>query len=73
MLKYGEAAPKPGCWVMDAPAYASESLTGFTAAGAQLMLFTTGVGNSFVSAPAPTITAFTCFNAMSYYFASGSS
>ena len=55
VLKYGEAAPKPGCWVMDAPAYASESLTGFTAAGAQLMLFTTGVGNSFVSALAPTI------------------
>lgn len=55
VLRYGEAAPKPGCWVMDAPAYASESLTGFTAAGAQLMLFTTGVGNSFVSALAPTI------------------
>ncbi len=55
VLGYGEAAPKPGCWVMDAPAYASESLTGFTAAGAQLMLFTTGVGNSFVSALAPTI------------------
>lgn len=55
VLSYGEAAPRPGCWVMDAPAYASESLTGFTAAGAQLMLFTTGVGNSFVSALAPTI------------------
>ena len=55
VLAYGQAAPKPGCWVMDAPAYASESLTGFTAAGAQLMLFTTGVGNSFVSALAPTI------------------
>jgi altronate dehydratase large subunit len=55
VLAYGEAAPKPGCWVMDAPAYASESLTGFTAAGAQLMLFTTGVGNSFVSTLAPTL------------------
>jgi len=55
VLAYGEAAPKPGCWVMDAPAYASESLTGFTAAHAQLMLFTTGVGNSFVSALAPTL------------------
>jgi altronate dehydratase large subunit len=41
--------------VMDAPAYASESLTGFAVAGAQLMLFTTGVGNSFVSALAPTL------------------
>ena len=55
VLAYGEAAAGPGCWVMDAPAYASESLTGFTIAGAQLMLFTTGVGNSFVSALAPTI------------------
>jgi altronate dehydratase large subunit len=55
VLAYAEAAPKPGCWVMDAPAYASESLTGFTAAHAQLMLFTTGVGNSFVSALSPTL------------------
>ncbi|MSP48370.1 MAG: hypothetical protein EXQ95_03475 [Alphaproteobacteria bacterium] len=55
VLAYGEAAGAPGCWVMDAPAYASESLTGFTVAGAQLMLFTTGVGNSFVSALAPTL------------------
>ena len=40
---------------MDAPAYAPESLTGFVAAGTQLILFTTGVGNSYVSALAPTI------------------
>jgi len=40
---------------MDAPAYAPESLTGFTAAGAQLLFFTTGVGNSFVSGLCPTI------------------
>ena len=55
VLAYGEAAAAPGCWVMDAPAYASESLTGFAVAGAQLMLFTTGVGNSFVSALSPTL------------------
>jgi altronate dehydratase large subunit len=55
VLGYGEAAAAPGCWVMDAPAYASESLTGFAVAGAQLMLFTTGVGNSFVSALSPTL------------------
>ena len=55
VLGYGEAAAEPGCWVMDAPAYASESLTGFAVAGAQLMLFTTGVGNSFVSALSPTL------------------
>ena len=40
---------------MDAPAYAPESLTGFVAAGAQLILFTTGVGNSYGSALAPTL------------------
>ena len=40
---------------MDAPAYAPESLTGFVAAGAQLVLFSTGVGNSYASLLAPTI------------------
>ena len=52
---YAEAPPGPGLHLMDAPAYAPESLTGFTAVGAQLLLFSTGVGNSFVSALAPTI------------------
>jgi altronate dehydratase large subunit len=51
----GEALPGPGLYVMDAPAYAPESVTGLVAAGAQLVLFTTGVGNSYVSALAPTI------------------
>jgi altronate dehydratase large subunit len=40
---------------MDAPFFSPESLTGFAAAGAQVMLFTTGAGNSFCSAVAPTI------------------
>jgi altronate dehydratase large subunit len=40
---------------MDAPAYAPESVTGLVASGAQLALFTTGAGNSFVSGLAPTI------------------
>ena len=40
---------------MDAPAYAPESLTGFTTAGANMALFTTGVGNSYVSALMPTL------------------
>jgi altronate dehydratase large subunit len=40
---------------MDAPSYSPESLTGFVAAGAQLLLFSTGVGNSYVSQLAPTI------------------
>ena len=55
VIGYAEAPPGPGLWVMDAPAYAPESLTGFTAAGAQLLLFTTGVGNSFASDLCPTI------------------
>lgn len=55
LLAYAEAPPEPGVFVMDAPSYAPESLTGFTAAGAQLNLFTTGVGNSFVSGLAPTL------------------
>jgi altronate dehydratase large subunit len=40
---------------MDAPSYAPESVGGLVASGAQLVLFTTGVGNSFVSGLAPTI------------------
>lgn len=55
LLAYGEAPRGPGMWVMDAAAYAPESLTGFVLAGAQMMLFTTGVGNSYVSAISPTI------------------
>jgi altronate dehydratase large subunit len=45
----------PGLYLMDAPAYAPESVTGLVAAGAQLAMFTTGVGNSFVSGLAPTL------------------
>lgn len=55
LIHYGESPPRPGMWVMNAPAYAPESLTGFTAAGAALLLFTTGVGNSHSSALAPTL------------------
>jgi altronate dehydratase large subunit len=55
LIAYGETPPGPGLWVMDAPAYAPESVTGFVMAGAQLVLFTTGVGNSYVSALAPTL------------------
>ena len=55
VLAYGEAPSKPGLWLMDAPAYTPESLTGFAAAGANLALFTTGVGNSYGSALMPTI------------------
>ena len=55
LLAYAEAPASPGTWVMDAPAYAPESLGGFVAAGANLILFTTGVGNSYGSKLAPTL------------------
>lgn len=55
VLDYAETPSGTGLWVMDAPAFAPESLTGFVASGAQLVLFTTGVGNSYVSELAPTI------------------
>ena len=55
VLQYGEAPTSTGFHLMDAPAYAPESLTGFAIAHAQLSLFTTGVGNSFVSLLNPTI------------------
>jgi altronate dehydratase large subunit len=55
VIPYGEGPPGPGVWAMDAPAYAPESLTGFTSAGCSMALFTTGVGNSYVSALMPTL------------------
>ena len=55
LVDTAEAPPGPGLYVMDAPAYAPESVTGFVAAGTQIVLFTTGVGNSYVSSLAPTI------------------
>ncbi|MEM7042065.1 MAG: UxaA family hydrolase [Pseudomonadota bacterium] len=55
VLDYAEAPSESGLWLMDAPAYTPESLTGFAAAGANIALFTTGVGNSYGSALMPTI------------------
>lgn len=55
VIGYGEPPSRPGLWAMDGAAYSPESMTGFVAAGAQMLLFTTGVGNSYVSALAPTI------------------
>ena len=56
VVRIAETPPREaGLYVMDAPAYAPESVGGLVSAGAQLVLFTTGVGNSFVSGIAPTI------------------
>jgi altronate dehydratase large subunit len=55
LLSVGEKPPGPGLYLMDGPAFSPESMTGFVSSGAQLILFTTGPGNSFASALAPTI------------------
>jgi altronate dehydratase large subunit len=55
VLGHAEAPAGRGLYVMDGPGYSPESITGFVAAGAQLILFTTGPGNSYCSAVAPTI------------------
>jgi altronate dehydratase large subunit len=55
VLAVGEAPAGRGLYLMDGPYFSPESMTGFTAAGAQILLFTTGLGNSCVSSLAPTI------------------
>jgi altronate dehydratase large subunit len=55
VLSIAEAPASRGVYVMDAPGFSPESMTGFAAAGAQAMLFTTGAGNSYCSAVAPTL------------------
>ena len=55
VVSLAERPPGAGLYLMDGPAFSPDSMTGFTAAGAQLILFTTGPGNSFASAIAPTI------------------
>jgi altronate dehydratase large subunit len=55
LLGHAEAPGRKGLHLMDGPSFSPESLTGFAAAGAQIMLFTTGPGNSFCNRLAPTI------------------
>ncbi|MGL4243672.1 MAG: UxaA family hydrolase [Beijerinckiaceae bacterium] len=55
VLGHAEAPKRKGLYLMDGPSFSPESLTGFAAAGAQIMLFTTGPGNSFCNSIAPTI------------------
>lgn len=55
LIGYGDRLEGPGLAAMDGPSYTPESLTGLVATGAQLALFTSGVGNSYVSRIAPTI------------------
>lgn len=55
VLATAESPASSGLYLMDGPSFSPESMTGFAAAGAQIMLFTTGPGNSTASALAPTI------------------
>jgi altronate dehydratase large subunit len=55
LLQFAESPMSNGVYAMDGAAYSTESLSGFSAAGCQLMLFTTGVGNSYVSSISPTM------------------
>lgn len=55
MLEFAERPASSGLHAMDGPSFSPESLTGLAAAGAQIILFTTGCGNSYVSALCPTV------------------
>lgn len=55
VLDYAQYPDHPGCWMMDTPAPAVESMTGLAAGGCQIILFSTGIGNTIGSAIAPTI------------------
>lgn len=55
VLAYGQEPPEPGLFLMDTPFFTPESLTAFAAAGAQITIMTTGVGNSFCNSVAPTV------------------
>lgn len=47
--------PGPGLYLMDTPFFSPESLTCLVAGGANITVFTTGPGNSYCSAVAPTV------------------
>lgn len=55
LLAIAQPPARRGLHLMDTPSFSPESLTSFVAGGAQLVLFTTGAGNSYCSQIAPTI------------------
>jgi altronate dehydratase large subunit len=55
VLSYGESPSGKGLHFLDAPAAAVENLTGFAAAGCQLILFGTGIGNPIGNMVVPTV------------------
>jgi altronate dehydratase large subunit len=55
VVGFGERPSKRGLIFMDAPAPGTENITALGAGGAQIIIFTTGVGNPIGSAVSPTI------------------
>jgi altronate dehydratase large subunit len=55
LLRPAERPPGPGLFLMDTPYFSPESMTAMVAGGAQIVLFTTGAGNSYCSLVAPTM------------------
>jgi altronate dehydratase large subunit len=55
LLPFAEPPRHAGLYLMDGPSFSPESMTGFVASGTQMILFTTGPGNSYCSLLAPTL------------------
>lgn len=55
VLRPAERPQGPGLFLMDTPYFSPESITAMVAGGAQMVLFTTGAGNSYCSLVAPTL------------------
>ena len=55
LLRAAERPKEPGLFLMDTPFFSPESMTAMVAGGAQLVVFTTGAGNSYCSLIAPTL------------------
>ena len=55
LLRAAQRPDRPGLYLMDTPFFSPESITAMVAGGAQLVLFTTGAGNSYCSVVAPTL------------------
>jgi altronate dehydratase large subunit len=55
LVPHAMPIPGPGLWVMEGPAFSPPSITGFTAGGCNILIFTTGPGNSYCDALAPTV------------------
>jgi altronate dehydratase large subunit len=54
VLAAAQRPAAPGLYLMDTPYFSPESMTAMIAGGAQIVIFTTGAGNSYCSLVAPT-------------------